>query len=66
MMTAYLVCEEDAGHGASVDESDLGVQVRLPLGDAVEGGGPRDVEHDERPRRLLVVHTRHVTEPLLT
>lgn len=47
-------------------DTDLGVQVLLPLQHGVERGGPRHVEHHQRSHRLPVIDTGHVPITLLS
>lgn len=44
----------------------LGVDVRLPLGDCLEGAEAGEIEHHKGAHSFLVVHAGHVTEALLT
>jgi len=60
-----LVGQQHARDGRAVAHLHLRVQVLLPLEHRIERRRPRHVEHDERAHRLLVVHARHVAEPLL-
>lgn len=61
-----LVGQQHGGDALPVRQHQFGVQVVLPLGNGLEGGVPRHVEHDEGPHGFAVVDPRHVPETFLT
>lgn len=66
VLEVALVGEEDDGDGLVVlAPCHLGVDVRLPLGDGVEGVDAGQVEHDKGADGLLVVDAGHVAKALL-
>ena len=64
---AYLVGDQHDGDRLLLvaRQSDLLVEVALPLLHGLECTLARDVEHDQRADGLLIVHARHVAESLL-
>ena len=61
-----FVSQKHRGYIFPIGKSQFGIQVLLPFGDGLKGGGPRDVKHDEGAHGLAVVHAGHVAKPLLT
>ncbi len=61
-----FIRQKHSGYMFPIGKCQFGIQVLLPFGDGLKGGGPRDVEHNEGAHGLAVVHTGHVAKPLLT
>lgn len=61
-----FISQKHSGYMLSIGKCQFGIQVLLPFGDSLKGGGPCHVKHNEGAHGLAVVHTGHVAKPLLT
>lgn len=61
-----FISQKHSSHMFAIGKCQFGIQVLLPFGDGLKGGGPCDVKHDEGAHGLTVVDTSHVAKPLLT
>lgn len=61
-----FISQKHSGYMFPIGKCQFGIQVLLPFGDSLKGGGPCDVKHNEGAHGLAVVHTGHVAKSLLT
>lgn len=64
-MTTYLVRQEQAGHGLSIRQRELAVQVLFPSLAVAKGSGIGNIKHNNTGRGIPIVQACHRSETLL-
>ena len=64
-LTTYFVGQEQAGHGLSIRQRELAVQVLFPSLAVGEGCGVGDIEHNNTGGGIPIVQSCHGGEALL-